>query len=96
MGLTGDGGIEREAILIGRECFREGFRSGEARILQNQGSAPGFRPEGNAVADGGRSQAVDGVGGFQVEPGLLGVEDEPPVTGEPPKEAPNQSIEQAF
>ena len=32
MGLAGDGGIEREAILIGRECFREGFRSGEARL----------------------------------------------------------------
>ena len=85
MGLTGDGGIEREAILIGRECFRQNVRLGEARILQHQGSAPGFRPEGNAVANGCRRQAVDGVGGLQVEPGLLRIGNEPPIVGEPSK-----------
>ena len=83
MGLAGDGGVEREAILIGRERFRGGVRPGEARVLQGQRSAPGFRPEGNAVANGCRSQAVDGVGGLQVEPGLFGIDDEPSVTGEP-------------
>ena len=46
MGLTGDGGIKREAILIGRECFRQNVGLGGTLILQDQGSAPGFRPEG--------------------------------------------------
>ncbi len=96
MGLTGNGGIEREAILIGRECFREGVGSGEARVLQGQRPAARFGPEGNAVADGSRRQTVDGAGGFQVEPGLFGVEDEPSVTVEPSKEAPNRAIQQAF
>ena len=85
MGLTGDGGVEREAILFGCECFRGGVGPGEARVLQDQGSAPGFGPEGDAVADGCRSQAVDGVGGLQVEPGLLRIGNEPPIVGEPSK-----------
>jgi len=45
---------------------------------------------------GCRSQAVEAVGGLQVEPGLLGIEDEPPIAGEPSSEALDQAIQQAF
>jgi len=85
MGLAGDSGVERETVLIGRERFRDGVGPDEARVLQGQRPAAGSWPEGNAIADGCRSQAVDGVGGLQVEPGLLGIEDEPPILGEPSK-----------
>jgi len=82
MGLTGDGGIERKAVLIGRERIRDGVGPGETRVLQLQRLVPGLGSEGNAVANGCRSQAVEDFGGLQVEPGLLGIEDERPVTGE--------------
>ncbi len=39
---------------------------------------------------GGKSIETDG------GPGLFGIEDEPPVTGEPSSEAPNQAIRQVF
>jgi hypothetical protein len=80
VGVTRYGGVQGEAVAVDGERFR-GVGSGERGTAQAERSLARAGAIGDAVADGGGAELVEGIPGLEVEVRLLGVFDEPAVMG---------------
>jgi len=93
VGLTGDGAVQGEAVLIGGERLGCRVGSGQGRVLERESSTAGALSDRDAVADRGGVQMVQRVSGFQIEPGLFGVFDQESVACEPAGDALDEAVE---
>jgi hypothetical protein len=76
VGVIRHGGVQGEAVAVDGERFR-GVGSGERGTPQAERSLARAGTVGDAIADGGRAELVEGILGLEVEVRLLGVFDEP-------------------